>query len=48
MLESNQWQNGIQRQDKSSWNSKAIRDMLISENEIRIDKNLGLIKCVLV
>ena len=36
-----------QRQDKSSWNSKAIRDMLISENEIRIDKNLGLIKmCV--
>ena len=35
------------RQDKSSWNSKAIRDMLISENEIRIDKNLGLIKmCV--
>ena len=36
-----------QRQDKSSWNSKAIRDMLISENSIRIDKNLGLIKmCV--
>ena len=35
------------RHDKSSWNSKAIRDMLISENEIRIDKNLGLIKmCV--
>lgn len=35
------------RQDKSSWNSKAIRDMLIAENVIRIDKNLGLIKmCV--
>ena len=35
------------RQDKSSWNSKAIRDMLIAQNEIRIDQNLGLIKmCV--
>ena len=35
------------RQDKSSWNSKAIRDMLISENSIRIDQNLSLIKmCV--
>jgi|TARA_B100001094_G_C18190450_1_gene806822 biopolymer transport protein ExbB len=35
------------RQDKGSWNSKAIRDMLISENAIRIDQNLSLIKmCV--
>ena len=35
------------RQDKSTWNSKAIRDMLIAQNEIRIDQNLGLIKmCV--
>ena len=28
------------RQDKSSWNSKAIRDMLIAQNEIRIDLSL--------
>ena len=35
------------RQDRTSWNSKAIRDMLISENEIRINQNLSLIKmCV--
>ena len=36
-----------ERADKSSWNSKAIRYMLISENEIRLDRNLNTIKmCV--
>ena len=40
----NEWD---KREDKASWNSKAIRDMLISENSIRIDQNLSLIKmCV--
>jgi biopolymer transport protein ExbB len=39
-----QWQG---RSDKLSWNSKAIRDMLVSENTIRINQNLDLIKmCV--
>tara|TARA_Y100001970_G_scaffold288855_1_gene417392 strand:- start:67478 stop:68002 length:525 start_codon:yes stop_codon:yes gene_type:complete len=37
------------RQDKRSWNSKAIRDMLISENTGRINQNLDLIKmCVAI
>ena len=39
-----QWEG---RTDKLSWNSIAIRDMLISENTNRIDQNLDLIKmCV--
>ena len=36
-----------EREDKTSWNSKSIRYMLISENEIRLDRNLNTIKmCV--
>jgi biopolymer transport protein ExbB len=39
-----QWE---QRENKISWNSVAIRDMLVSENRIRINQNLSLIKmCV--
>ena len=39
--------NGKKDRIRASWNSKAIRDMLISENTIRIDQNLSLIKmCV--
>ena len=39
-----QWEG---RTDKLSWNSVAIRDMLLSENTNRIDQNLDLIKmCV--
>ncbi|GIT60214.1 MAG: hypothetical protein Ct9H300mP20_00410 [Gammaproteobacteria bacterium] len=35
------------REDKKTWNSKAIREMLISQTSTKINQNLTLIKlCV--